>query len=71
MSTNSSKSLAAVVARLERNAVSSCLESEEDLEEDRLALGEEEDEEEEEEEEEEEGERRGGGEERRGDMEER
>ncbi|XP_076134109.1 BEN domain-containing protein 5 isoform X2 [Alosa pseudoharengus] len=50
MSTNSSKSLAAVVARLERNAVSSCLESEEDPEEDRLALGEEEEEEEEEEE---------------------
>ncbi|XP_062411976.1 BEN domain-containing protein 5 [Sardina pilchardus] len=48
-STNSSKSLAAVVARLERNAVSSCLESEEDPEEDRLALGEEEEEEEEEE----------------------
>ncbi|XP_031430501.1 BEN domain-containing protein 5 isoform X3 [Clupea harengus] len=59
MSTNSSKSLAAVVARLERNAVSSCLESEEDLEEDRLALGEEEDEEEEEEEEEEEGDAEG------------
>ncbi|KAG5275528.1 hypothetical protein AALO_G00121330 [Alosa alosa] len=51
MSTNSSKSLAAVVARLERNAVSSCLESEEDPEEDRLALGEDEEEEEEEEEE--------------------
>ncbi|XP_041913465.1 BEN domain-containing protein 5 isoform X2 [Alosa sapidissima] len=50
MSTNSSKSLAAVVARLERNAVSSCLESEEDPEEDRLALGEDEEEEEEEEE---------------------
>ncbi|XP_056132541.1 BEN domain-containing protein 5 isoform X2 [Lampris incognitus] len=34
---NSSKSLAAVVARLERNAASSCMEGEEDLEEDRLA----------------------------------
>ncbi|XP_023859709.1 BEN domain-containing protein 5 isoform X4 [Salvelinus sp. IW2-2015] len=34
---NSSKSLAAVVARLERNAVSSCIEGEDDLEEDRLA----------------------------------
>nr|XP_020468688.1 BEN domain-containing protein 5 [Monopterus albus] len=34
---NSSKSLAAVVARLERNAASSCLEGEEDLDEDRLA----------------------------------
>ncbi|KAJ7986607.1 hypothetical protein DPEC_G00341630 [Dallia pectoralis] len=41
---NSSKSLAAVVARLERNAVSSCME--EDLEEDRLAEEEEDDEEE-------------------------
>ncbi|XP_010870355.2 BEN domain-containing protein 5 isoform X1 [Esox lucius] len=50
---NSSKSLAAVVARLERNAVSSCVE--EDLEEDRLAEEEEEEEDEEEEEEEEEG----------------
>lgn len=35
--TNSSKSLAAVVARLERNAANSCLEGEEDLDEDRLA----------------------------------
>ncbi|XP_054645082.1 BEN domain-containing protein 5-like isoform X1 [Dunckerocampus dactyliophorus] len=34
---NSSKSLAAVVARLERNAASSCMEGEEDLDEDRLA----------------------------------
>ncbi|XP_031719701.1 BEN domain-containing protein 5-like isoform X2 [Anarrhichthys ocellatus] len=34
---NSSKSLAAVVARLERNAASSCVEGEEDLDEDRLA----------------------------------
>ncbi|XP_042178099.1 BEN domain-containing protein 5 isoform X2 [Oncorhynchus tshawytscha] len=34
---NSSKSLAAVVARLERNAVSSCIEGDDDLEEDRLA----------------------------------
>ncbi|KAK1897397.1 BEN domain containing protein 5, partial [Dissostichus eleginoides] len=33
---NSSKSLAAVVARLERNAASSCMEGEEDLDEDRL-----------------------------------
>nr|XP_046208743.1 BEN domain-containing protein 5-like isoform X1 [Oncorhynchus gorbuscha] len=47
---NSSKSLAAVVARLERNAVSSCMEGEEDLEEDRMMEEEEEDEEEEEEE---------------------
>uniref|UniRef100_A0A4W5PDX6 BEN domain containing 5 n=1 Tax=Hucho hucho TaxID=62062 RepID=A0A4W5PDX6_9TELE len=42
---NSSKSLAAVVARLERNAVSSCMEGEEDLEEDRLEEEEEEEEE--------------------------
>uniref|UniRef100_A0A4W5JY81 BEN domain containing 5 n=1 Tax=Hucho hucho TaxID=62062 RepID=A0A4W5JY81_9TELE len=41
---NSSKSLAAVVARLERNAVSSCIEGEDDLEEDRLAELEEEEE---------------------------
>ncbi|XP_077389999.1 BEN domain-containing protein 5-like isoform X2 [Festucalex cinctus] len=34
---NSSKSLAAVVARLERNAANSCMEGEEDLDEDRLA----------------------------------
>lgn len=34
---NSSKSLAAVVARLERNAASSCMEGDEDLDEDRLA----------------------------------
>lgn len=34
---NSSKSLAAVVARLERNAASSCMEGEDDLDEDRLA----------------------------------
>lgn len=34
---NSSKSLAAVVARLERNAASSYMEGEEDLDEDRLA----------------------------------
>ncbi|KAM9385360.1 LOW QUALITY PROTEIN: BEN domain-containing protein 5 [Pholidichthys leucotaenia] len=34
---NSSKSLAAVVARLERNAASSCMEGEVDLDEDRLA----------------------------------
>uniref|UniRef100_A0A8C7Y2V9 BEN domain-containing protein 5 n=1 Tax=Oryzias sinensis TaxID=183150 RepID=A0A8C7Y2V9_9TELE len=33
---NSSKSLAAVVARLERNAANSCMEGEEDLDEDRL-----------------------------------
>ncbi|XP_030639747.1 BEN domain-containing protein 5 [Chanos chanos] len=48
---NSSKSLAAVVARLERNAVNSCVEGEEDLKEDRLAEEEEEEEEEGEEEE--------------------
>ncbi|XP_071010259.1 BEN domain-containing protein 5-like isoform X1 [Oncorhynchus clarkii lewisi] len=41
---NSSKSLAAVVARLERNAVSSCIEGDDDLEEDRLAELEEEEE---------------------------
>ncbi|XP_048861096.1 BEN domain-containing protein 5 [Brienomyrus brachyistius] len=46
-SANSSKSLAAVVARLERNAVSLCVEGDEDLEEDRLAAEEEEEEEEE------------------------
>ncbi|XP_072245669.1 BEN domain-containing protein 5-like isoform X1 [Leuresthes tenuis] len=34
---NSSKSLAAVVARLERNAANSCMEGEEDLDEERLA----------------------------------
>ncbi|XP_030289230.1 cytosolic carboxypeptidase 6 isoform X4 [Sparus aurata] len=34
---NSSKSLAAVVARLERNAANCCMEGEEDLDEDRLA----------------------------------
>lgn len=34
---NSSKSLAAVVARLERNAASSCMEGDEDLDEERLA----------------------------------
>ncbi|XP_023677178.1 BEN domain-containing protein 5 [Paramormyrops kingsleyae] len=47
-SANSSKSLAAVVARLERNAVSLCVEGDEDLEEeDRLGAEEEEEEEEE------------------------
>ncbi|XP_046870484.1 BEN domain-containing protein 5 isoform X2 [Hypomesus transpacificus] len=63
----SSRSLAAVVARLERNAASSCLEGDEDLEEDRLAEEEEEEGEEEDEEEMEErtcgaGELGGGGE---------
>ncbi|KAM4628652.1 BEN domain-containing protein 5 [Polymixia lowei] len=46
---NSSKSLAAVVARLERNAASSCMEGEDDLEEDRLAEEDEDGEDEEEE----------------------
>ncbi|KAM7012838.1 BEN domain-containing protein 5 isoform 1-T1 [Tautogolabrus adspersus] len=44
---NSSKSLAAVVARLERNAASSCMEGEEDLDEDRLEEGEDADDEDE------------------------
>lgn len=45
---NSSKSLAAVVARLERNAASSCVEGEEDLDDERLAEGDDADDEDEE-----------------------